>query len=116
MRTKRRTSRSDQTELPFENPPEQGTGWAKRSRSRLAESNPGPTHDERVQWTTVADGWCRLTLGYSCQSVAGDGRCWTVGGTVGAHGSGVEASDVKQTDVVCIRAIEKGKASPLDRV
>ncbi len=26
MRTKRRTSRSDQTELPFENPPEQGTG------------------------------------------------------------------------------------------
>ena len=26
MRTKRRTSRSEQTELPFENPPEQGTG------------------------------------------------------------------------------------------
>jgi integrase len=26
MRTKRRTSRSDQTELSFENPPEQGTG------------------------------------------------------------------------------------------
>jgi integrase len=26
MRTKRRTSRSDQTELPFENPPEQSTG------------------------------------------------------------------------------------------
>jgi integrase len=26
MRTKRRTSRPDQTELPFENPPEQGTG------------------------------------------------------------------------------------------
>jgi hypothetical protein len=26
MRTKRRTGRSDQTELPFENPPEQGTG------------------------------------------------------------------------------------------
>jgi hypothetical protein len=26
MRTKRRTSWSDQTELPFENPPEQGTG------------------------------------------------------------------------------------------
>ena len=26
VRTERRTSRSDQTELPFENPPEQGTG------------------------------------------------------------------------------------------
>jgi hypothetical protein len=31
-----------------------------------------------------------------------DGR-----GTVGAHGSDVETSEVKDADVVCIRAIEK---------
>jgi len=55
----------------------------------------------------VADGWCHLTLGYSRPSLAGDGRCWMVGGTVGVHGSDVEASDVKDSDVVRIRAIEK---------
>jgi hypothetical protein len=41
--------------------------------SRLRESNPRPTHYERVQTTTVADGWCLRALGYSFQSVAGDG-------------------------------------------
>ena len=39
-----------------------------------------------------------------------DGR-----GHSGAHGSDVEASDVKDAEVVCIRAIEKREASPLDR-
>ena len=34
---------------------------------------------------------------------------------MGAHGSDVEASDVKDAEVVCIRAIEKREASPLDR-
>ena len=38
---------------------------------------------------------------------AGGGRPWTLGVTVGARGSDVEASDVKDADVVCIRAIEK---------
>jgi hypothetical protein len=57
MRTKQRTSRSDQTELPFENPPEQGTGQAKRSQSRLGESNPGPTHYEIYP---AVDGCLRL--------------------------------------------------------
>jgi hypothetical protein len=39
-----------------------------------------------------------------------DGR-----GHRGARGSHVEASDVKDTDVVCIRAIEKLESQPLDR-
>jgi hypothetical protein len=43
-------------------------------KSRLGESNPGPTHYERVRCTTVADGWCGLTLAYARQSGAGDGR------------------------------------------
>ena len=56
----------------------------------------------------MAGGWWRLTLGRSSSPVRGlwwpmmDGR-----GTVGARGSDVEASDVKDADVVCIRAIEK---------
>jgi hypothetical protein len=32
------------------------------------------THYERVRWTTVADGWCRLTVGSSLQSLAGGSR------------------------------------------
>jgi hypothetical protein len=32
------------------------------------------THYERVQWTMVAGGWCRLTPGWSLPSLAGEGR------------------------------------------
>jgi hypothetical protein len=45
-----------------------------RIGSRLGESNPGPTHYERVTHTMVAGGWCRLTLGYARPSWAVDGR------------------------------------------
>jgi hypothetical protein len=62
MRTKRRTRRSDHTELPFREPARTGHWLAKRSQSRLGESNPGPTHYERVQRSTVRDGCCPLAL------------------------------------------------------
>jgi hypothetical protein len=77
--------------------------------SRLGESNPRPTHYERGPEDEVADGWCLRALGYSFQSVAGDGD----DGRSGAKwGTGGRTSDVNDADVVCIRAIESEKASP----
>jgi hypothetical protein len=50
------------------------SGWRANDSEPPWGIEPRPTHYERVQWTMVSDGWCCLTLGYSRESVAGDGR------------------------------------------
>jgi hypothetical protein len=83
-----------------------------RSNDRAPRGiDPQPAHYERVPLMTVADGWCRLTLGWSLQSLAGGGRLWTVEGT--GHMGRCGALDVKDADVVCIPAIEKRESQPL---
>jgi hypothetical protein len=65
------------------------------------------THYERVHWTTVADGCVvqRWAIPTSPLLVTADaGRS---GAQRGHTGQMWRASDVKDTDVVCIRAIEK---------
>jgi hypothetical protein len=69
-------------------------------------------HYERVPWATVADGWCRLTLGDSLQSlavVADDGRPGHTSGTRVRCGT----SDVKDAHVVHPSDREVRKPAPL---
>jgi hypothetical protein len=94
-------------------------GWrAARSGCRTPHILLGNrTQDLRItsgsigrRWPVV---WCRLTLASLSSPwlvTADDGRS----GAQWGHGSDVEASEVKHPDVVCIRAIESEKASPLD--
>jgi hypothetical protein len=85
------------------------TGLGITRGAALGNRTPIPTHYERGPEDEVADGWCLRALGYSFQSVAGDGD----DGRSGAQwGTGGRTSDVNDADVVCIRAIESEKASP----
>ena len=67
-------------------PASKGSLTSANGSSRLGDSNPGPTHYERVQCEMVADDRSHLGLDAASLSTAGNGRCREFGGTPGAQG------------------------------